>query len=224
MGEGTSAPLVAAIERTWAAIQQRHSDVPEVVVTLASGRTVKGVNLGHFAPDRWVRGDEVVHELFIGGEGLSRGGVDVLGTLLHEAAHGAANTRGIKDTSRQGRYHNAAFRSIAESFGLTLEKDPRIGWSVTTVPTGTAETYAAEVAQLTAAITAYRRSESPDAEGKTKSNNGRTAVCSCSRKIRASNAVIDAGPILCGLCGTEFETEEQYRKGKTPLDLRARGV
>ena len=52
MGEGTSAPLVAAIERTWAAIQQRHSDVPEVVVTLASGRTVKGVNLGHFAPDR----------------------------------------------------------------------------------------------------------------------------------------------------------------------------
>jgi hypothetical protein len=213
MGEGTSAALVAAIERTWAAIQQRHSDVPEVVVTLASGRTVKGVNLGHFAPDRWVRGDEVVHELFIGGEGLSRGGVDVLGALLHEAAHGAANTRGIKDTSRQGRYHNAAFRSIAESFGLTLEKDPRIGWSVTTVPAETVEMYAAEVAQLTAAITAYRRSEAPDAEGKTKSNNGRAAMCSCGRKIRGSNTVIDAGPIICGLCSTPFSPMSQEMPG-----------
>jgi hypothetical protein len=31
----------------------------------------------------------------------------VLGTLLHEAAHGLADTREIKDTSRQGRYTTA---------------------------------------------------------------------------------------------------------------------
>ena len=31
---------------------------------------------------------------------------DVLDTLLHEAAHALAAARGIKDTSRQGRYHN----------------------------------------------------------------------------------------------------------------------
>lgn len=207
MGGTVTAPLVAAIEATWAAIQERQTDVPEVVVTLASGRTVKGMNLGHFAPERWVRGEDVVHELFIGGEGLSRGGVSVLGTLLHEAAHGAANSRAVKDTSRQGRYHNAKFREIAESFGLTLEHDKSIGWSLTTVPPETAALYAAEVAQLSAAITAYRRAESGDAEGKTKSNNGRAAVCSCGRKIRASNAVIDAGPIICGLCGEAFEPE-----------------
>jgi len=209
MNASVTAPLVAAIETTWAAIQQRHPDVPEVVVTLASGRTVKGVNLGHFAPERWVRGDDVVHELFIGGEGLTRGGVGVLGTLLHEAAHGAANSRGVQDTSRQGRYHNTRFRQIAESFGLAIEFDKSIGWSVTSVPAPTAALYAAEVAQLTAAITAYRRAEAGPGDGGRKSNNnGRSAVCDCGRKVRASNAVIDAGPILCGLCGSEFHPDE----------------
>ncbi len=210
MSGTVAAPLVAAIEATWAAIQQRHQDVPEVVVTLASGRTVKGMNLGHFAPERWVRGDDVVHELFIGGEGLTRGGVGVLGTLLHEAAHGAANTRGVQDTSRQGRYHNTRFRQIAESFGLSIEFDRTIGWSVTSVPAETAALYAAEVAQLAAAITAYRRAEVGPGEGGRKSNNnGRSAVCGCGRKIRASNSVMDAGPIICGLCGSEFEAEEE---------------
>lgn len=208
MSRTVTAPLIAAIETTWAAIQSRQSDVPEVVVTLASGRTAKGMNLGHFAPERWVRGEDTVHELFIGGEGLARGGRGVLGTLLHEAAHGAANGRGIQDTSRQGRYHNAKFKAIAESFGLTIEHDKSIGWSLTTVPDATAALYAAEVAQLDAAITAYRRAEASDATGGRKSNNGKAAVCGCGRKIRASLAVIDAGPILCGLCGAEFEPED----------------
>lgn len=206
---GVSAPLVAAIETVWAAIQTRQEDVPEVVVTLASGRTAKGMNLGHFAPERWVRGEQIVHELFIGGEGLARGGRDVLGTLLHEAAHGAAQARGIKDTSRQGRFHNAKFKAIAESFGLTIEHDKSIGWSVTSVPDQTAALYAAEVAQLDAVITAYRRVEDrADENGGKKNNNGKAATCGCGRKIRASLAVLDAGPIICGLCGEEFEPED----------------
>ncbi len=35
-----------------------------------------------------------------------RGAADVLGTLLHETAHALAHVRDIKDTSRQGRWHN----------------------------------------------------------------------------------------------------------------------
>lgn len=38
----------------------------------------------------------------MGGEGLARGPVEVLGTLLHEAAHAVAHVRGIKDTSLPG--------------------------------------------------------------------------------------------------------------------------
>ena len=54
----------------------------------------------------------------ISGEGLRRSPREVLGTLLHEAAHALAHARGIKDTSRQGRYHNKHFKTLAEELGL----------------------------------------------------------------------------------------------------------
>ncbi|MFV0319408.1 MAG: hypothetical protein ACK5IN_03380 [Microbacterium sp.] len=85
-----------------------------------------------------------------------------------------------------------------------------IGWSTTTLPDATAASYAREVDALTKAITAHRRAEATvTGGGRTSSNNGKAAVCGCGRKIRASIAVIDAGPILCGLCGSEFEPEEE---------------
>lgn len=198
MSGTVTAPLVAAIEAAWMAVQTTHADVPEVVVTL-----------GHFAADRWVRGEDAVHELFVGGEGLARGGADVMGTLLHEATHAAAQARGIKDTSRQGRYHNQKFKTIAESFGLTIEHDAKIGWSVTTLPEHTAADYAEAIAGLEAAITAHRRAELTVTGGGRKSNNnGAAATCGCGRKIRASLAVLDAGPIICGLCCGEFTAED----------------
>lgn len=200
-----TAPLVDAIEATWKAIQEQHPDVPEVVVTLGSGSVRKGMNLGHFAADRWMRGEEKVHELFVGGEGLKRGAADVLGTLLHEAAHSAAEARGIKDTSRQGRFHNAKFKTIGQEFGLVLEKDPSIGWSLTKVPYATAERYVREVANLEAAMVAYRVVEAT--EGRKSSNNGVSAECDCGRKIRVSRKVYDLGSISCGLCGTDFTAE-----------------
>ncbi|WP_448812156.1 hypothetical protein [Agromyces bauzanensis] len=208
MSGTVTAPLVGAIEAAWKAIQAHHEDVPEVVVTLGSGTQKQGMKLGHFAPDRWARGDDRVHELFVGGEGLARGGAGVLGTLLHEAAHGAAQTRGIKDTSRQGRFHNAKFKAIGEEFGLTLDHDQSIGWSVTNVPPPTAARYAVEVAALDAALVAYRIAE-PTGAGRKSNNNGVSAQCECGRKIRVSRSVLDAGPIICGVCETPFEAEDE---------------
>lgn len=210
MNTTVTAPLVAAIEAAWAEIRERHQDVPDVVVTIGSGSEARGLRLGHFAADRWMRGEEAMHELFVGGEGLARGGASVLATLIHEAAHGAARTRGIQDTSRQGRYHNTKFKAIAEEFGLSIEHDRTIGWSTTQLPDETATSYAREVSALNKAITAHRRAEATvTGGGRTSNNNGKTAVCGCGRKIRGSIAVIDAGPILCGLCGSEFEPEEE---------------
>ena len=77
---------------------------------------------------------ERLAEVFVGGEGLARGPADVLATLLHEAAHALAHVRGVKDTSRQGRWHDAKFKALAEEVGISVEKDARIGWSPTTLP------------------------------------------------------------------------------------------
>src|SRR6266542_565300 len=70
--------------------------------------------LGHFAAHCWQVGDDDRHELLVGGEGLRRGARDVLATMLHEAGHGLAAARNLKDTSRQGRYHNAKYKALAE--------------------------------------------------------------------------------------------------------------
>ena len=104
--DGSASLLVAALEHAWQTIRYRHPDVPEAVLVVASGSEGKRLNWGHFAPHRWQVSGADRHEVLVGGEGLHRGPLEVLGTLLHEAAHGLAQAREVQDTSRQGRYHN----------------------------------------------------------------------------------------------------------------------
>ena len=87
-------------------------------------------------------------EIMVSGEGLRRDPRSVLGTLLHEAAHALAAARGIQDTSRQGRYHNRKFQAHAAELGIDTEHDPKLGWSITTVPDPTASRYADQLAEL----------------------------------------------------------------------------
>ena len=132
--DGAASLLVAALEHTWQTIRTRHPDVPDAVLVVASGAEGKRLNLGHFAPHRWQVNGADRHEVLVGGEGLQRGPVDVLGTLLHEAAHGLAQAAGIQDTSRQGRYHNRRYATLARELGLEVTSLQPIGWSATTVP------------------------------------------------------------------------------------------
>ncbi|WP_458690454.1 hypothetical protein [Nocardia tengchongensis] len=200
--------LVTAIENTWATIRAHHPDVPEVVLTVGAGSTgTSEMTLGHFAPNRWIRGEYELHELFVGGEGLQHGPIDVLGTLLHEAAHGLAVTRGIKDTSRQGRWHNERYRTVGEELGLTLTHHPKLGWSITTVPDHTRALYRDQLEELAFALVAYRRREPNRKGGRRSNNNGLSAECECGRRIRVSQSVLEAAPIYCGSCGTGFAVD-----------------
>ncbi len=99
MSAGASG-LVGALEGAWAAIRRRHGDVPPAVIVLASGTSGRAAKLGHYAASRWeVAGSETA-EVLVAGEGLRLGAEEVLGTLLHEAAHGMAHVRNVMDTSR----------------------------------------------------------------------------------------------------------------------------
>lgn len=124
---------VAALEAAWADIAKRHPELNErpMVVRIGSGRAGRrgSLVLGSVTvnpdwqanrktsskaksdPDRY-------HELFLAGETLAQHPVKLMETLIHEAAHIVAMVRGVKDTSRQGRYHNKRFRAICEEMGL----------------------------------------------------------------------------------------------------------
>jgi hypothetical protein len=205
--DGAASLLVATLERTWQTIQQRHPDVPNAVLVVASGSDGKRLNLGHFAPHRWQVSGADRHEVLVGGEGLQRGPLDVLGTLLHEAAHGLAQARRIADTSRQGRYHNRRYATLARELGLEVASQPPIGWSATTVPDPTANNYAAQLKELAAALVLWRRLELRAATSKAR--NLLACTCACGRKVRAAKATLAEAPILCGRCEQPFQPDDQ---------------
>jgi hypothetical protein len=205
--DGTASLLVAALERTWQSIRRRHPDVPEAVLVVASGSEGKRLNWDHFAPHRWQVNGADRHEVLIGGEGLQRGPSEVLGTLLHEAAHGLAQAREIQETSRGGRYHNRRYATLARELGLDVATVKPIGWSATTVPERTAAAYAGQLEELQAALVLWRRHEHRLGAG-TRSRNLLACCCPCGRKLRASRTTLAEAPILCGACQEPFEPEE----------------
>jgi hypothetical protein len=96
-----ASPILKVLEDIWLEIRRWHPDIPPAVIIIASGTEGKEARLGHHAPGRWNVAGQQYAEVMISGEGLRRTPRDVLGTLLHEAAHALAHARGIKDTSRQ---------------------------------------------------------------------------------------------------------------------------
>ena len=159
-------------------------------------------------------------EVFVGGEGLARGPVDVLGTLLHEAAHALAHVRGVQDCSRQGRYHNRRFQALAAELGLRVEQVPVIGWSDTHVPEQTAASYAVQVAEFAEALVIHRYAEgaatTTGGDEGSEGNDGETdeagrlgkpsnvCRCACPRRITVAPTILALGPITCGVCGEDF--------------------
>jgi hypothetical protein len=202
--DGAASLLVAALEHTWQTIRRRHPDVPEAVLVVASGSEGKRLNWGHFAPHRWQVNGSDRHEVLVGGEGLQRGPTEVLGTLLHEAAHGLAQASGVQDTSRGGRYHNRRYAQLARELGLEVATVKPIGWSATTIPDHTAAVYTSQLEELQAALVLWRRQEHRIGTGP-RARNLLAADCGYGRRIRVAKATLADAPILCGACQQPFE-------------------
>lgn len=197
--------LLKALEDIWAAIRRHHPEIPPVVIIIASGTGGKHAKWGHHAPARWHHGTSEHAEVMISGEGLARTPREVLGTLLHEAAHALAGVRGITDTSRQGRYHNRKYALLAAELGLDVTEDSQFGWTVTTVTDTTARRYADGLALLTAAMTVWRNGERTNTSAGKRNTNLIPATCPCGRTIRVAASTLREAPITCQACDGEFE-------------------
>jgi hypothetical protein len=149
-----------------AAIRDRHQDLPAVVMVMASGTI--GAPAGTVRLDtsprcagttRTARGS---HPTARGVRRRRRLGPRPDRRPGHPAARGRArlvHIRRIKDTSRQGRYHNHHFAHLATSFGLHSTQTLGIGWSTTNVPTETVTEYADTLTALDQTLTIHRRAE-----------------------------------------------------------------
>jgi hypothetical protein len=231
---GTASPqaaasaVVAALEQAWTAIRAHHPDVPQVVVILGAGSEARRglFKWGHFAAARWQVADANRPEVLVSDEGLKRGERAVLATLLHEAAHGLGNTRGVKDTSRQGRWHNRRFAALAGELGLKVDADPKTGWSQTSLTHQLAGRYADQLTGLDAALGLWRHAERQQGPA-TVAHNLLACSCACGRKLRVAKATLEQAPIICGGCQERFEPERALtlsRQPATPPDPPWRSV
>jgi hypothetical protein len=211
-----SAAVVYALEGAWAAIRTCHPDVPAVMVIVGAGSD-RGqlAKWGHFAAQRWQHGPNRIPEVLVSGEGLNREPEQVLATLLHEATHGLAFIRGIKDTSRQGRWHNKRFAALAGELGLAVDKNSKCGWSSTTCTPATAQTYHDTLVSLKGALTLWRHTEqaSPTTP---KTRTSVAAFCNCPRRVRVATAVLQLGPIVCAVCRGPFLPDDLPEQSNQP--------
>jgi hypothetical protein len=153
--------IITALEQAWAAVRDRHPDVPDVVIVTGAGSHQKGTPegyrlRGHHWPERWVTdpAERRMPELFMAGELLAAGGRAVLEVMLHEASHALAVVRGIKDTSAEGnRYHSKRFVALATEMGLRGPERPEkvIGWSDCRITDETAAAYSDVVSAIDSA-------------------------------------------------------------------------
>ena len=130
--------LNTLLARTLIEVARRQQDVlpglTELIqdsVLVTSGGTSRRA-YGWFEADAWRHGQHSAGELFVNAAfddvepGVSPA-ENVMDTLLHEACHVYADANGIKDTSRDGRYHNRRFAELALAIGLQVERDAQIG-------------------------------------------------------------------------------------------------
>ncbi|MBW1601271.1 hypothetical protein JJV70_03950 [Streptomyces sp. JJ66] len=189
----TTPPVLAAeLATAWADIQRHHAELPDLA-----------------APESLI------------GESSSACGAELsFERLLHEAVHGVAAARGIRDTSRAGRYHNRRFLTIAEEMGLehAEEPHPSSGFSLVTLTPQARKRYRATAERLQRALRAHSAATRTDTGHSFRGPAARhgssgggvrvKAVCACGRNVRVVPSVLAQAPIMCGACGKQFRIPE----------------
>jgi hypothetical protein len=224
--------------------RRRQDQLPGLVETLqdrvlfTSGGTSRRA-CGWFQASAWQHGSQAIHEVFVNAafdnhkDPSVSVAEDVLVTLAHEGCHVFADANSIKDTSRNGSYHNLRFAEIALQIGLDVERDEQIGHCTPRLSAWARAEYVDLVANLDRGLIIARRSASaePATETGERGNaapGGRLepptpttskyvfATCRCRTgrghvTIRVARGSWRPGLVRCGACDAMFEESPTIR-------------
>lgn len=198
-------PLIHALHALWAHIQKAVPDLPPVRIAIASTLAPPG-----HGPERWQEDDDgIVTGLVITASTLREGADAVVSEVLHHAAHLLNWKRGVADTAARGAYHNARFIDAAAEVGLVRPagaKRTSRGYADVEMTPETHERYASNARTLTDVIPgALPHLEPPPTVPRARGDRI-TLRCSCEkpRTIKVGATVAALGPIVCGVCESEF--------------------
>jgi len=194
--------VLGVLEDCWAGIQARNPEVPDCSIVIATGsHNGRLVKAGHWWANQWTDGEERRGECLIASEYLAKPAADIFETLLHEAAHALATGRDIADTSRNGKYHNAKYKALAEEVGLQVEKHSSRGWTLTSLSAETEATYAAEIESIREVLTHWKRPETGAKKKKPQRNLKCTCnTCGAEHIARMSNTTVQQAAVVCVEC------------------------
>lgn len=182
-----------------------NNELEEPIITVMSTPRAYGhVTCGKV----WKQKDARRYELNIGAGTLDRPIECVVSTLLHEMVHIYNLQNDIKDTSRGNTYHNKKFKEKAESVGLVVDHDPRIGFSVTSASDDLVLYIAEqnwedilinrdELLRIPVGTVSGNGSPAPDTDRPKKPSSTRKYICPCCKQSVRATKVVN---IICGDC------------------------
>lgn len=183
--------------------------LPEPSITIQGKGNRKNI-MGYCTVDKvWLDtiNSKDKYEIAIIGEYLNRGMNQVLSTLLHEMVHLYNLVNDIKDTSRNGTYHNKKFKDVAEDHGLFIDKDNRIGWSHSTLTPESKDLISKSdlneepFSLIRLDPSQIAESDSDDNKRMSRSKRRKYVCPICGETINANKEIF----IICGIDKTEFQ-------------------
>ena len=187
------------------------NELPKVIITIQS----KGKRnaLGWFTTGKvWEDGTQSKHEINISAEYVDREFIDIMKTMHHEMIHLYCTVNNVKDTSRNGTYHNANFKRVSEEHGFYYREDAfdkKYGWTFSTLTDETVNKI--EKFGLDKTVFSLKRHDfGATGDKEKKKSNIIKWQCGCGQIVRSSK---DGLNIFCGDCGTKFEKEEDIVTG-----------
>jgi hypothetical protein len=201
--------VLAAVKAVWAEWQEAYGELPDVRVRWDGRPSRRSA-----AVAQHLRAGDWDNELVLTDERVDQGAVALIVRMRHEFAHGLAGARGVRDTSRDGRHHNAKYRDLAAELQLELSEDDG-GAGSTCASSETVQAWLATPAgaALQAAVDDYQPTPGPGHAPRRGGGQSEVAKCGCvgdvDRPMRMSAKKFALGPVICGICGQHFELVDQ---------------
>lgn len=135
----TIKPMIEVLEKLFTVLNKKfyQSELEQPVITIQKDST-KGAYGWCTSWRTWKESKDDIkenekgfYEINICADYLYKDFVEVAETLLHEMAHLYNAMNKVKDTSRNGYFHNKKYKETAEAHGLIVSENSKYGWSDT---------------------------------------------------------------------------------------------
>lgn len=184
-------------------LKQKSARPPRIILAAASRRKL---TLGWHWPKKWIFNGKEISEIAILPDAVNEGVVKAANVVLHELVHYINYTNGIEDCSRQGRYHNKFFKSLAETVGLETFLMGSYGYAWTELTEETAKIVKqwSKESKIDAKVFKFQRQHTPAPRTLQK------LMCSnCGRFAYVLRSRLDDTPLICGVCKMKFRIVEE---------------